>query len=223
MGGAQMNRPGDPGHRVYCTTGFGVGYMSGSSLVTEHLTADHCGPTGSEWRTGPYANSAILGIMKDTRAVGTDLKRMTGAQWGPVVYGGPAGSSSGIGIKGAVTPVLNDMYCYSGSQSGIVCGNKVTSMNQTVCYGIPGPCYRNQVYTDQVDGIPASGQGDSGGPVLAERNGYAYAAGIVSGMWNYSSQCTGYGERLCSSHNITAPIEAFFQENPGYGILVTKG
>lgn len=218
-GGADMSTPGEPGYSIHCTTGFGIGYMSGSTLVTEHLTADHCGPTGSQWGTGNHSSHPILGTMQNTSAVGTDSKRMTGAQWGPVVYGGDPLSNTGIGIKGAVTPILNDMYCYSGSQSGIVCGNKVGSMNQTVCYGVSGPCYRNQVYTDQVDNIPASGQGDSGGPVLANRNGSAYAAGVISGMWNYSDQCTGYGERLCSVHNILAPIEGFFQDNPSYGIL----
>lgn len=127
-GGALMSRPTSPGKSSICTTGFGVGYMSGTTLVTKNLTADHCGPTGAVWRTGNYSDSAILGAFGDTNSGGSDLKLIStlagrATSFGGVIYDGPTNSNTGLGIKGAVPPILNDYWCYSGSQSGMICNN----------------------------------------------------------------------------------------------------
>lgn len=74
----------------------------------------------------------------------------------------------------------------------------------------------------QQDGISAAGNGDSGGPVVAARNGYAYAAGIISGILGRGNNCQGVPAtetRKCSATVITAPVHAFFNANPNYGIL----
>lgn len=220
-GGAVMSTPAAEAGKVnLCTTGFGVGYMSGTDIVSSMITADHCGTTGSQWRTGNYSDSPILGTMQNTSAVGTDIKRLAGAPFGPVIYGGPWNSNSGIGIKGAIPPILNDYWCYSGAPSGQVCNNKVTQLNMTTCYSVT-QCYRNQVYSEQMDGIPAVGQGDSGGPAIAPRNGSAYAVGIISGIRNAGTVCNANMDgRLCSKYVIAAPVEGFFQDNPNYGILI---
>jgi hypothetical protein len=144
---------------------------------------------------------------------------MSGAPFGPVIYWGAHDSNSGAGIKGAIPPILNDYWCYSGAPSGTVCNNKVTQLNMTVCYEVT-QCYRNLAYSEQMDSIPAAGQGDSGGPAIAARNGYAYAAGIISGIRNAGYMCNANSDgRLCSKYVITAPVEAFLQDNPSYGIL----
>lgn len=227
-GGALMSRPtNDPNYFTICTTGFGVGYMSGSTLVTRNLTADHCGPTNAIWRTGISSTSAILGGFMDTNNGGSDLKLIaplagTTTQFGPVIYTGDQYSNTGLGIAGAVPPILNDYWCYSGSQSGMICNNKVTQVNQSICYGLFSPCYSQQAVSVQQDGISAAGNGDSGGPVVANRNGYAYAVGIISGIYNGGTNCQGMpatDSRKCSAQVITAPVQAFFNANPTYGIL----
>lgn len=229
-GGAVMSRPtNDPGYFNICTTGFAVGYMSGSTLVTKNLTADHCGPTSATWRTGISSSTPILGGFIDTNSGGSDLKLIStmagvSTSFGPVIYNGNENSNTGLGIAGAVPPILNDYWCYSGSQSGIICNNKVTQVNQYICYGIGGlgPCYGQQAVSVQQDGISAAGNGDSGGPVVAERNSYAYAAGIISGIRNAGTNCQGKPAsetRKCSATVITSPVQAFFNANPNYGIL----
>ncbi|QNE15149.1 hypothetical protein [Pseudarthrobacter sp. NBSH8] len=224
-----------PDYYNICTTGFGVGFMNGSTLETRNLTADHCGPTGSTgsiWRTGMSSTSPMLGLFVATNSGGSDLKLIqppappAGApvHFGGVIYHGDRYSNLGMGIKGAVPPILNDYWCTSGSRSGMVCINKVTSINASVCYGGLGigPCYSQLAFSVQQDGISAAGNGDSGGPVVAQRKGYAYAAGIISGMQNAGDNCEGFPStptRKCSATIITAPVQAFFNANPNYGIL----
>lgn len=226
-GGAFFSRRSqNPGYNSVCSTGFGVGYMQNGSIQTELLTAEHCGDTGSTWRAGNYTEAPIVGTMQNTSAVGTDIKRVTGTSYGPVVFGGNENSNNGIGIKGAIPAILNDYWCYSGSQGGMICNNKVTSLNQTVFYPKQNKYYRNMVFTDQQDGTPSSGNGDSGGPIIAARNGNAYAVAIISGSRDASKNCSGMpatDKRECSSLNIGAPIEAFFQDNPNYGVLTYGG
>lgn len=228
-GGALMSRTTSPGMSAICTTGFGVGFMSGSTLMTRNLTADHCGSTGTLWRTGNYSDSALLGVFSATNSGGSDLKLInppagTSTSFGGVIYNGAWNSNTGLGIKGAVAPILNDYWCFSGSQSGMVCNNKVTEINKSICYGVGGlgPCYNQMAISVQQDGISAAGNGDSGGPVVAARNNYAYAAGIISGIRNGGTSCQGLPattSRKCSATVITAPVQAFFNANPSYGIL----
>ena len=86
------------------------------------------------------------------------------------------------------------------------------------------PCYQHMVLTEQMSSIPAIGQGDSGGPVVAARDGYAYASGIVSGIRGGGPDCNENSDgRICSKLGIVAPVAAFFQANPSYGILVYGG
>lgn len=220
-GGAKMSSPASG-----CTTGFGVGYMEGSVLRSELLSADHCGPTGSTWSTGYWvANAPSLGTMQQTATVGAlgqDLKRLTGATWQGVIYTAGPGSASGLPVTGAVNPILGDLYCYSGARTGQICQNRVSSMNQTICYPAIGKCYDNMVYTEQTSGIASAGQGDSGGPVFATNNGYPLASGIISGVLPPYTQCVGEQGRTCGDKGVVAPIAAFFQANPTYGILAVR-
>jgi hypothetical protein len=225
-GGAKMSRPSTPGRLVSCTTGFGVGTMSGSTVQTEMITAHHCGAAGTTWRTGNYSDSPFLGTMRDTKALGADIQRLSGSSFQGVVYTGPNGSSAASYVNGAVRPILGDSYCISGARSGLVCRNIVTSMNQSICYPADLVCYTGQVYTNQESRVPAAGQGDSGGPAFATSSGASagiYASGIISGIFGNSTVCTAEQDgRLCSFQVILAPVSSFFADNPGYGILASQ-
>ena len=108
--------------------------------------------------------------------------------------------------------------CYSGSYSGTVCNNYVDNTNVTACYGAPYPCYNGLVATYQTTGVAAAGQGDSGGPVYGTINGQPYAVGIISGIYEPLSTCSGDTGRDCSVYAIYSPITEYF--GAGYGVAV---
>lgn len=140
-----------------------------------------------------------------------------GSLYPAILIGGNTGaSSSATLIRGAVSAAVGNRVCYSGSYSGSVCNNYVDDTNVTACYGAPYPCYNGLVLTHQTTGVPAAGQGDSGGPVYGTSNGEAYAVGIISGIRNATTTCTGDGGRLCSTEVLYSPIAEYF--GAGYGV-----
>lgn len=177
-------------------------------------------------RTGNYSDSPFLGTMRDTKALGADIQRLSGSSFQGVFYTGPNGSSAASYVNGAVRPILGHMYCISGARSGLVCRNIVTSMNQSIGYPANLVCYTGQVYTNQESRVPAAGQGDSGGPAFATSSGASvgiYACGIISGIFGNSTVCTAEQDgKLCSFQVILAPVSSFFADNPGYGILASQ-
>lgn len=154
--------------------------MSGS-LVTEMLTADHRGPGGATVYTSRNPSNAQLGTLQSAWTGNTDIMRIIGKSYQPVVYVGYRYSNDATGVAGWVTPILNGYVCYSGAPSGIVCGNKMTALSVSAAYG-PMQIYFGLTRTSQVDGISAVGNGDSGGPVIAVADGKAYAMGVISGI-----------------------------------------
>jgi hypothetical protein len=96
--------------------------------------------------------------------------------------------------------------CYSGSFSGVVCGNIVQQTN--VSYGVGGDLNAlTGTITLQSGGQPAVGNGDSGGPgyMLVSQNGTLkrYASLIISAIPSGSgTTCTGVpgdATRKCSA------------------------
>lgn len=68
--------------------------------------------------------------------------------------------------------------------------------------------------------------GDSGGPVITVlTGGNVYASGIISGITNGTATCTGdpggtgENDRKCSSQVIYAPLEAYFNNTTGWGLM----
>lgn len=119
-------------------------------------------------------------------------------------------------IKGAIHGVVGADVCYSGSRTGTVCSNRIQSTGNSACYTGHTPCYNNLVITKQLAGHPAAGQGDSGGPAYSTSSGI-YATGIISGIRNASTTCTGdQGGRLCGSEVLYAPISELMAN--GYGL-----
>jgi len=211
----------------FCTTSFAVGKMVSGSLVTEMLTADHCGPGGATVYTSRNPSNAQLGTLQSAWTGNTDIMRIIGKSYQPVVYVGYRYSNDATGVAGWVTPILNGYVCYSGAPSGIVCGNKMTALSVSAAYG-PTQIYFGLTRTSQVDGISAVGNGDSGGPVIAVADGKAYAMGVISGMSGGSPHtCQGLpgavGGRECSSEALFAPVGQFLGYNTEYGMLVYAG
>ena len=70
----------------------------------------------------------------------------------------------------------------------------------------------------QATGIPAAGQGDSGGPTYVASSGI-YAAGFISGLLGATTTCTGdAGGRLCSATVLFAGVAYPFAA--GYALNV---
>ncbi|MDQ1217951.1 S1 family peptidase [Microbacterium arborescens] len=201
-----------------CTTGFRVTRNSNPGMVS----ADHCslpGPVGTQWYYNTTSNHFIGQaqgqIMPSGPGYRPDLASWTGGGTGPLVPGIFIGTNTVAGsgvypISGAVSTPVGATVCYSGSPSGTVCGNTVTNVNVTLCYGGDYGCYDNLTITNNA-GAPAAGQGDSGGPAYSTSAGVVYAAGIISGILDATTTCTGdSGGRLCSPRVAFAVINDVF-------------
>ncbi len=216
-----------------CTTAFKIGHIS--SGVQSLITAHHCSPdNGVSWHQGVYASTPMtstnyLGLSTGQAPGGSDIGRLGGpsnslAAW---VYGAGPSSNSGYPTIGWTNPAVGAVICYSGAYSGAVCQNEVTNSGLSVCYiNDPGsPCYDDLVRTAQTSGIPAAGNGDSGGPAFVLTAQGAYAAGVISGIQNGSITCTGIAGadpgRKCSNVVLYAPMSNFFWNNTGWGIYTS--
>lgn len=219
MAGADMIRDAGGGYVSYCTTAFAFNhYDQPSSTVTERIfTADHCTSTGQVWLTGRNLNNPTVGTSVSVTTQQNDLKALSGQDYRPYMYYGANSSNSAVAIFGYVTPIVGATICYSGAPSGTVCGNQVTNTGVTVSYSGAGT-YLNLTRTVQTDGTPAVGNGDSGGPAFViATGGYVYAAGVISGMQNAGTTCTGDAStdtRKCSATAFFAPIGDYFAFNP---------
>jgi hypothetical protein len=212
-----------------CTTGFWIGKATGERAI---ISADHCGGTpGENWYYGGGTDpSRIIGTAQGQAPGGTDLELFVTANPSLVngyIFTGSATNSSSVSpIRGRYTAdIIGDSVCYSGSRSGLVCQNTITSYAGSVCYSAT-MCYFNVTRTTQVAGQPAAGNGDSGGPVITVLlGGHVYASGIISGITNGTASCTGDpggsgpNDRKCSAQVIYAPLEAFFNNSTGWGLM----
>lgn len=77
---------------------------------------------------------------------------------------------------------------------------------------LPDLVYTDMTVSQQVNGIPAAGNGDSGGAAIGVVNDSAQAFGIISGIINGNENCTGIAGstaptgRKCSPLVITGPV-----------------
>lgn len=154
-----------------------------------NISADHCtGAIDETWTWG--AGSIVVGKSTGHASPGdTDLEVFLGTEAGkflPYVYvGNNNDSSTVVPIRGYFNAVVGDGICYSGSRSGLICGNEVESTGVLICFSFL-QCYWNG-QTTQINAVPAAGNGDSGGPSFtlvqrADGTVGAYGNGIISGM-----------------------------------------
>lgn len=216
--GADMIRSVGNGMGVTCSTAFAFNHLDlATRVITEQMfTADHCGSAGDVWFSGKSIANPSVGTTVSVVTEQRDLIAMSGADYGPYMYYGPNTSYNSVAIYGYVTPIAGASVCYSGAPSGMVCGNVVTHTGLTTTYG-GGLTYLGQTRTVQQAAIPSVGNGDSGGPVaIIDSTGHPYAVGVISGMANGGTECTGdpsNASRKCSATVFFAPLQNYFAFN----------
>ncbi|GGE98400.1 hypothetical protein [Mycetocola zhadangensis] len=197
-----------------CSSGFSVkrGSEQGS------MFAAHCGGTGEYWVTYDsfWDTSWYNYGTTDQRVPAYDGAIMKSNFSQPYMWTqGPTSTAYGA-IKGQYTAPLGAEICYSGSQSGVVCGNIVQQRNFTYALDSGDLNSVSGLITQQAAGQPAAGNGDSGGPgyVILNASGVAarYATTIISAIpQNSGTNCTGNpggGGRSCSATVISTDVAA---------------
>ncbi|MFF2267397.1 S1 family peptidase [Cellulosimicrobium cellulans] len=217
LGGARILRFEDPFVRGECTSGFVVRKLNNSS---QHgmLTAAHCGANGSNWivSDGTFAYSWGNVGQRDTTFDGMVV---SGTYHNSFIWTSTWNSNVYTPINGVRNPYVGQEICYSGSFSGLVCGNIVDST--TVPYGLGGDLSSLSGFlTINSAGVPAAGNGDSGGPgytlVNTTEGLKRYAVGLVSAGPTATSSATCQGvpggtgpfDRKCSPAIIATPVNS---------------
>ena len=184
-----------------CTGGFAIRYPSGGQWHPGMTLSNHCG-ANTQWHTpvsGTFVGNTGAGNG------GLDGNYLSGSNYDPDVYIGPNNSASGLSINGALYPTLGASVCYDGGFSGASCYNTIDSYPAYVQIGTGGPVFGPGYWTDNANGQPADGNGDSGGPVVAPSTGSGLnAIGIITAIdTSRDVPCqgvpTGNG-RECSTH-----------------------
>lgn len=170
----------------------------GTSDVRGSMTAAHCGSTGTSWTRAVSNNEFSRAPFGET--VSTQPNRdgaiIEGSYYQNGIYIGSNTSDAAVRVTGVANPVQNTEICYSGASSGTVCGNLVSvpTLNYALPDSLPGVSITG-VMTANVDGYPAAGNGDSGGPGLvpvAASDGVRLHAGTV-----ISAISTGHLQETC--------------------------
>jgi hypothetical protein len=181
LGGARLYSWTNGTYNGACSSGFAVRQNSTGNEGT--MFAAHCALLGSEWSAwdqGPYyypwGNVTANDYFHDGSIIhsGTSYGFMWTSTWDSDVY---------AQINGDAYPYIGQEVCYSGSYSGLKCGNIVK--NTAEKYQFPG--YPQQITafrTEQSNSQPAAGNGDSGGPgyqLVSTQSGVKrLAVGIIS-------------------------------------------
>lgn len=216
-----------------CTTGYPVmRYQDGQYNM---ITADHCTDIqGAEWKWGGGSHS--VGSSTFQAPGGTDLELFIEpaslSTW--LFYGSHTNAVSALPIRGYVSPVGGNSVCYSGSRSGLVCANTLENSDTYNCISFL-QCYWTR-WTTQVDGTPAAGNGDSGGPVFVplirpdDNTIGAYGIGIIS-MIPYPSPAVCTGDpgtgtspdegRKCSANVGFAPLSRWAGSQSTHRLVIT--
>ena len=213
-----------------CTTGFPV--LRGQDSQYNMLTADHCATVQNQtWYFGGGSHSAGKSTFQAPGDTDLELfiEPASLSTW--VLVGNHTDNSTVAPIRGYVAPVGGNGICYSGSRSGLVCNNAADSADTYSCIGFL-TCYWTR-WTNQAAGVPAAGNGDSGGPVIAlgqRADGTigAYGIGVVSMIPGGSpAVCTGDpgvaadGGRKCSPNVGFAPLGRWASSQSTHNLVYT--
>lgn len=230
ISGGYMHGPASAG-TMACSTGFPVLRYQDSQY--NMLNADHCtDQQGVTWNWGTGSHK----IGKSTfQAPGdTDLELFIEpdslSAW--VFVGDYQDASSVAPIRGYIAPVGGNSVCYSGSRSGLVCSNTLDSGDSFECIAFL-QCYWTR-WSNQTSGVPAAGNGDSSGPVVAfylresDNTVGAYGVGVISMIpSNSPANCTGdagstaSGGRKCSAKVGFAPLSRWASSQSTHNLVYT--
>jgi hypothetical protein len=204
LGGARIK---DWGSGSSCTSGFAV--RQNITNKEAMMFAAHCGPVDSQWSVydgGPYYYTWGAVTNRDIYHDGAIID----SGWSqPYSWTAAWNSDVFTPISGSAYPYVGQEICYSGSYSGLKCGNIVQQVN--VAYNLGGDLTNVTGFrTQQSNGEPAVGNGDSGGPgyqLVSTADGLKRnAVGIISAIPGGSgTTCQGVpgdsapGGRKCSS------------------------
>lgn len=228
MGGARIWQYHDGRIVNACTTAFAV--IRPDSLKKGMLTAAHCSDIGARWAVHngvPGSNSYVLYGDVVSRNETYDAAVIESTWSYPYIYAGAWNSSTYTPINGMTIPVVGTELCYSGSYSGLVCGNIVRAAESLseICDQFGQNCMRVRSFlSEHHTGVPSVGQGDSGGPGYVLTNTSSgvkrYAATIISGIRHGSTWCSGLSEvRLCSSTVLSTSVVEALRAN-GWALQV---
>lgn len=214
-GGAAIHHTFSDNSGRGCTTGFPV--QNGSTVAM--LTADHCGDSGWTWVAGfKVGQGANMGTMSSGNSGGSDFKKISGKEYGGLVWIGEVTDTTRQSVKGKFSAVVGDSVCEDGAVGGQRCGNKVTNADGVICGN--GVCYNNEV--DIVSGSHAGNvhEGDSGGPILKGATGGASVGGVQStSNPDTATSCVNGAPSPCFYENWYAAVRAFLNNNSGWSVV----
>ena len=168
------------GQTYLCTTGFAVRI----GRATRMLTAGHCGSDGMTTYSG---SGAVMGTVSgDNNARDTMLINTASAGH---TYVGSYTSSTSKPVYTALPSYVDTLVCSSGAMTGQHCNIRVKAVNQTITVsnGSGGSYAISPVVKAEHDaqGV-AVGQGDSGGPMMAQDSQFGivinYAMGTITAL-----------------------------------------
>jgi streptogrisin D len=176
-GGARIKNPRSGGHQ--CTSGFGVRNSAGSEFL---LTAGHCGAVGdtfTNFRGDTIGRVTREHVDHDIMLIGTDAQ---GSIWDGKVGTGEFLKS----VAGWDWAFHGEFLCTSGSFSGVICDHVVDIywLAGFICgYEAYGrwECWDDLMLTNQRQGLLATRDGDSGGPVFSLSGSRVIAKGTIVG------------------------------------------
>ncbi|MEV6985230.1 S1 family peptidase [Sphaerisporangium sp. NPDC051017] len=163
---------------IGCTGGFGVQGYDGYKYI---LTAGHCGKPG-DWFVDGVQNNDWVGQVKYENTGHDTMLIASNAQGS--IWDGPADSYYHKPVVAWDWVYPNELFCSSGSYTGVRCGLKQHDFTAWYCdFDIYNnfECYDDLIEAHQVDGLRATQPGDSGGPVFTLSGSGVVAKGIISG------------------------------------------
>lgn len=228
MGGARIWRYDNGRITGACTTAFAI--VHPDSLRKGLLTAAHCSDIGARWvvHDGVDGSSSYV-LLGDvvSRGVTYDAAVIDSTWSYPYIYTGAWNSSTYTPINGMTIPVVGVEICYSGSYSGLVCGNivRVAETVNQVCDQYGRDCMSVRAFQpEHHTGVPSVGQGDSGGSGYVLTNTSSgvkrYAATIISAIQGGSTACSGISDgRACSATALSTSVVEALRAN-GWALQV---
>lgn len=204
---------------VLCSTGFAARKQATDQPVM--IGANHCDvdddTPGEDWVT--ENGDRFVGRVADDghRDATLDTMLLSGEAYESAIYIGDPESSVGAPVIGASRNVIGAIVTNSGGLSGEVGNNRIDLVSQFVRIGddILGPGF----FSDNLDGVAQSGQGDSGGPVVRpvvhpdDETKWALRGQGINTAVSEFTECSGRDEdRLCGTRAFAMDLPRILEE-----------